>query len=175
MRATVICGLGAALMLGACGGGGEEEAATAEASGKEASASAPATGPTLAGGDTLRIRPGLWRTVRRDQGGAAETDETCVTPEDATVDASDFSEMPQGCTQSSSRQGGAFVMKSSCPTAQGMPPTEMEMRIQTQGDTRYTGSIAIGMTIPGQGRQTITMQMEGTYIGPCPAGAAAEE
>ena len=175
MRAMMICGLGAALMLGACGGGGEEEAATAEASGTGASASPPAAGGAALAGGTLRIRPGLWRTVRREEGGAAETDEECITPEEATIDASDFSEMPEGCTQSTSRQGGAFVIRTSCPTGQGTPPTEMEMRINAQGETRYTGSISIGMTIPGQGRQTMTVQTEGTYIGPCPAGAAEAE
>jgi hypothetical protein len=176
MRATVICGLGAALMLGACGGGGgggDEEAATAEASGTAASASAPAAGAAGAG-DTLRVRPGLWRTVRREAGGEAETDEQCITADDATVDASDFAEMPQGCTQSTSRQGGAFVIRTSCPTGQGMPPTETEVRINAQGETRYTGSVTIAMTIPGQGRQAMTVQMEGAYIGPCPAGAAEE-
>ena len=164
MRLSVL-GFASLLVLAACGGDKEEEAATAEGSGTEASATASA------GGGTMRVRPGLWRTVRRDSAsGQAETTQECITPEEATLDAADFSkDMPEGCTQSSSRAGGAMVFKASCPTGQGMPNTDMEFRIRTQGETRYTGAMTMTLPMP-QGPQTMTMQMEGSYIGPCPPG-----
>ena len=169
MRLSVL-GFASLLVLAACGGD-KEEAATAEGAGTEASASAGNAG--VSAGGVMRVRPGLWRTVRRDSAsGRAETTEECITPDEATLDAADFSkDLPEGCTNSTSRAGGAMVFKTSCPTGQGMPNTEMEFRIRTQGETRYTGAMTMTLPMP-QGPQTMTMQMEGSYVGPCPPGGA---
>ena len=170
MRLSVL-GFASLLALAACGGD-KEEAATAEGSGTEASATVGAG--AAAGGGTMRVRPGLWRTVRRDSASAqAETSQECITADEATLDASDFSkDMPEGCTHSTSQSGGAMVFKTSCPTGPGLPNTDMEFRIRTQGETRYTGAMTMTLPMPQapQGRQTMTMQMEGTWVGPCPPG-----
>ena len=153
----------AALALAACDRGGDAPA-TAEGG------STAGGGSAVRGGASENIRPGLWRTVQRTPGEAPKTEEQCVTPEEAKLDAADFSEMPEGCTQSTGQEGGAFVFRASCPTGPGMPPSQMEMRIRTQGETRYSGSMSVSMDVPQQGRQTFTTEMEGTWIGPCPAG-----
>ena len=173
-----LSGLGFAslLVLAACGGKEEEEAATAEASGKDAAAR---TGSIAAAARDVRIRPGLWRVVRVEMGGQPQTDQECVTPEEATLDASDFTEAAEGCTQSGGAQGGAFVYRVSCPanpSVPGMGPSEMEFRIRTQGETRYSGTVSMTMQLPGQPKpQTYTSQLEGVWVGPCPAGGEAAE
>ena len=160
-------GFASLLTLAACGGDKPEEtAATAEASGKDAAAQVAA-----AAGD-MRIRPGLWRVVQTDPGGQPETDEQCVTPEEAKFDPADFSDMSEQCTQTARNELGTFVWKATCPTGPNLPPSEMEFRMRTQGDTRYSGTMSASMQIPGQtARQTFSTKVEGTWIGPCPPGS----
>jgi len=130
MRVLLTAAMGGALALAACGGEGE-----GEAKGGGAAASGPTSqaGAAALANDTLRVRPGLWRTTQREAGGEPRTAEECITPDEAAMDASDFAEIPEGCTQNASRQGGAFVYRTSCPTGQGLPPAETEMRSGRRG------------------------------------------
>jgi hypothetical protein len=166
-----VLGLVSVMALAACGEK-DEAAPAAEDSATGAAASASAGGG--GGGGAVRVRPGLWRTVQQMPGAPAMTSEQCVSEAEAALDPAKMQPMPEGCTQATGREGGAFVLRATCPGVQGAGAMSMEMRVTPQGDTRYTTALTTRLDTPA-GPQTFTLNGEGTYLGPCPAGGAAAQ
>ena len=164
MRVIGLAAAAAVLALGACGQGGDGEGGGSTAGGDAEAGAAPAAGATAAG--EARIKPGLWRIQLGDPAtGATETQENCVTEDEAKLDLDDMGMNQEGCTQSMTRQGAAIVMKGSCPAVGGQPPSTVEARVTMRGENEHTTVMTIG-----SGAQAASMTIKGTYVGPCPAG-----
>ncbi|MDP3801566.1 DUF3617 family protein [Brevundimonas sp.] len=170
MRTHILFAGAAALMLAACGSGGEA------VNGDKADEAAAPSVAGLPDGPT----PGLWRvTMQVDglpEGMAAPVVETCMTDEKFESPQDPASQMPgMTCSnQSFRREGDAMVGHSICTSDAGVR-TQTDMRVSGDFSRRYTMVITSTTTptpAPEPGTRTMTMMAE--RLGDCPVASAAQ-
>lgn len=153
----------AVLALAGCsqnsaGAGGGQTAEAPAATAPEASA------PAAVSTGAPRQRPGLWRVTTVMEGIGSQTQDQCVTPEEAASAALVSPQGMDGCAAPQIRRdGAAWVATSVCGTGEA----RSEVITRVTGD--FQSSMAANVEMRTAGATTMRMQATGTYVGPCPA------
>lgn len=154
----------AAMALVACSGNSGEARRTDQAGARAQSATAPSSStPTVASTAAPRQRPGLWRVNTSLTGLGEQTDDICVTPEDAELPV--IQPNQTGCsTPVVSRDGDAYRVVAVC----GEGETRSEVRTRVTGD--FQTAMRAEIETVTAGAVTMRMTSTGRYLGPCAAG-----
>lgn len=133
--------------------------------------------PSAAQDITLKINPGMWEnaaniSVELDMGGqtmtipvSVDTDQECVTDEEATLDLSDFAE--DGCSVDNVVQSGQTVSADlSCDADGVMMMGNMTTTVSADGNSAETEISATG-TNPMGGAMNLSGTVSGKRVGGC--------
>lgn len=168
MRSVLIASLCVAA-LAACGE--KPEAQAQAAPGAEVAAKTPVALPL--GGDGLpRFRPGLWESVKLED-GEREVSRRCVGPEtDADIRELLTRETPDCQTQRSASPSGLKVT-SLCQPA-GLPKMETTLTM-TGSESAYDVKLALYVINADGSREGGETTIKAKWVGACPPGVAPGE
>lgn len=124
--------------------------------------------------DAPRLKPGLWDMKSTFDGGRRGPMTMAMqTCHDETTQRAQWNPAQNAPGQTCSdvrtrRDGAAFVVEADCQR-EGSTVRSV-MRTTMQGDTAFSMNGTITYTPPLKGREKDTIQLEGKYLGACPAG-----
>lgn len=169
---TASCLAVAALAVCACSKAPDKSAAPASSAGGAVASAAPQKdqlGPEIPASQMPVIRAGLWETVESSAGKKPRTDRDCQNGKQKPLT------MGEGCSKLTLHRtlSGGYVFDTQC----GSGAMSVALHMEAKGDFQSHYSVDTTSTIkmPGQPDQVDTSHREGRYIGPCPAGAEADE
>jgi hypothetical protein len=166
--------MGLALLGGCSRGGGNAAAGAGPAAATGGGPAAPAaSGPDISinAADMPHLKAGYWEAVTTTNGQERETHRFCSAGKPMAPPA----QMGRGCSTFSFKRTflGAYVIDASC--AEGPVASKLHMTASGDFDASYVTDGQASITMQGRPATTFTTHTQTRYLGPCPAGAAAED